>query len=131
MKCLLDTCSYYWLVDDQKQLSPAARKEIGDTTNSLHVSAITLTELHRLIRKGKISIRAPNGLDEWFHKGLAHHQIVCEPITLEIAQRAETLPVIHNDPADRWIIATAQTLGAKILSPDTVMAKYPNTDVVW
>jgi PIN domain nuclease of toxin-antitoxin system len=47
MKCLLDTCSYYWLVDDQKQLSPAALKEIGDTTNSLHVSAITLTELHR------------------------------------------------------------------------------------
>jgi PIN domain nuclease of toxin-antitoxin system len=131
MKYVLDTCSYYWLVDDQTQLSSAALKEIGDSASSLLVSVITLTELHRLVRKARISIRAPNGLEEWFQIGLTHHQIVCEAITLEIVQRAETLPAIHNDPADRWIIATAQVLGAKILSPDREMAKYPNTDVVW
>lgn len=131
MKCLLDTCTYYWLVDNQAEISPAALKEIGDSNNSLHVSAITITELHRLVRKGKVSIHAPNGLDDWFRKGLMQHQVVCEPITLDIVHTAETLPAIHNDPADRWIIATAQVLGARILSPDTIMPKYPNLDVVW
>src|SRR6266581_599804 len=75
MKYVLDTCTYYWLVDDQKQLSSVALKEIGDSANSLHVSAVTLTELHRLIRRGKISIHAPEGLDNWFRKGLNQHLV--------------------------------------------------------
>jgi len=41
------------------------------------------------------------------------------------------LPSIHNDPADRFILATAQVIGGKILSPDTTLARYPNLDVVW
>src|SRR2546427_9271254 len=131
MKYLLDTCTFYWLVDDQKQLSPAAIKEIGDFNNSLHVSVITLTELHRLVRKGKISIHAPQRLDDWFRKGLTQHLVVAESISLEVVHLAETLPSVHNDPADRWIIATAQLLGAKILSPDTIMPKYSSVDIVW
>ena len=64
MKYVLDTCTYYWLVDDQTKLSAAARLAIGDANNSLHLSAITVSEIHRLTRKGRISIHAPNGLEE-------------------------------------------------------------------
>jgi PIN domain nuclease of toxin-antitoxin system len=131
MNYILDTCAYYWLVDEQKELSPAALSAILDSNSSLHLSAITVTEIHRLVRKGRISIHAPKGLDDWFRKGLTQHQIVCEPITLEIAHAAEMLPPIHNDPADRFVLATAQIIGAKILSPDMTLAKYPNADVVW
>lgn len=92
---------------------------------------IVLTELHRLVRKGKIRINAPSGLDEWFRKGLIQHQAHCEPITIEIAHAAETLPAIHNDPADRFILATAVVLGGKILSPDTIMRKYADVTVKW
>lgn len=70
MKYTLDTCAYYWLADDQTQLCPAALSAIVDANNSLHLSAITVTEIHRLVRKGRISIHAPNGLDDWFRKGL-------------------------------------------------------------
>lgn len=131
MKCVLDTCSYYWLVDDQAKLSAAAISAISDPNNSLHLSAISVTEIHRLVRKGKISIHAPNGLEEWFQKGLTQHGVVCEPITLGIAHAAEMLPAIHNDPADRFILATAKVLGGKILSPDTTMPKYPGIATEW
>jgi PIN domain nuclease of toxin-antitoxin system len=131
MKYVLDTCTYYWLVDDQTQLSPAAIRVISDLANTLHLSAISVSEIHRLTRRGKIFIAAPAGLDDWFRKGFAQHQVTCEPITFEIAHAAETLPSIHNDPADRFIIATASLLGAKILSPDSILPKYPGTDVVW
>jgi PIN domain nuclease of toxin-antitoxin system len=131
MKQVLDTCTFFWLVDDQTKLSEAARKAISDPANSLHVPVIVLTELHRLVRRGKIAIHAPDGLDQWFRKGLIQHQAQCEPITLEIAHAAEVLPAIHNDPADRFILATAQVLGAGILSPDTVMPKYPGIMVEW
>lgn len=131
MKYVLDTCTYYWLVDDQRPLSAAALAAISDTENSLHFSAITVTEIHRLIRKGKISIHAPGGLDDWLRKGLAQHRVVCEPITLEIAHTAELLPPIHNDPADRFILATARVLGARVLSPDIILPRYPGVDVIW
>jgi len=131
MKFVLDTCTYLWLVDDQTRLSARALAVIGDAGNSLHLSAITITEVHRLVRAGRVSIRAPGGLDDWFHKGLAQHQVLCEPITLAIAHAAETLPPIHNDPADRFILATAQVLNGTVLSPDTIMSKYPDITTEW
>lgn len=82
MKYVLDTCTFFWLVDDQSELSAVARIVLADVNHSLHVPVIVLTELHRLVRKGKIAIRAPDGLDQWFRKGLLQHQAQCEPITL-------------------------------------------------
>jgi len=50
---------------------------------------------------------------------------------LEIAHAAEMLPAIHSDPADRFILATAQILKARVLSPDTIMPQYPGIIVQW
>ncbi|HZM06024.1 MAG TPA: type II toxin-antitoxin system VapC family toxin [Candidatus Saccharimonadales bacterium] len=124
MKYVLDTCTFFWLVDDQSKLSGLARNVLANPQNSLHVPVIVLTELHHLVRRDKIAIHAPEGLDVWFRKGLNQHQAQCEPITLEIAHSAEVLPPIHGDPADRFILATAEVIGARILSPDTLMPKY-------
>ena len=131
MKYVLDTCTFFWLVDDQSKLSALARTVLADAGQSLHVPVIVLIELHRLVRKGKIAIHAPDGLAHWFRKGLIQHQAQCEPITLEIAHAAEVLPPIHNDPADRFILATAQIMEARILSPDTIMPKYSGLIVEW
>ena len=131
MKYVLDTCTYYWLVDDQTKLSAPALSAIGNPDNSLHLSVITVTEIHRLVRKGKISINAPNGLDDWFQKGLAQHSVICEPITLAIAHTAEMLPAIHNDPADRFILATAKILSGNVLSPDAIMPQYSGITTEW
>ena len=70
-------------------------------------------------------------LADWFKKGLVQHLVVCESITLAMAHAAEMLPPIHNDPADRFILATAQVLGGRVLSPDITMPKYPGITVEW
>ncbi len=131
MRYVLDTCTYYWLVDDQTRLSAAALSALADPGNSLHLSVITVAEIHRLLRKGKISIHAPSGMKDWFQKGLTQHRIICEPITLDIAHAAELLPGIHNDPADRFILATAEVVAGRVLSPDTLMPKYPGIITEW
>jgi PIN domain nuclease of toxin-antitoxin system len=77
------------------------------------------------------SIHAPNGLEDWFEKGLTQHRVVCEPITLTISHAAEMLPAIHNDPADRFILATAKVLGGRILSPDAILPKYSDIATEW
>jgi PIN domain nuclease of toxin-antitoxin system len=128
---VLDTCTFLWLATDQSKLSTLARQAIADANNTLDISAITVTETHRLVRKGKIALQANVSLDVWFRAALAQHQVRCEPITLEIAHAAEILPAIHHDPADRFILATAQVFGGRILSPDGIMPQYPGLAVEW
>jgi len=112
-------------------LSSLAAAVIADGANPLHVSVISLTETHRLLRRGKIALQSGLSLDVWFQAEALQHQVQCEPITLEIAHVAEMLPPVHNDPADRFILATARVLGAAVLSPDTVMPQYPGIHVEW
>lgn len=131
MLYVLDTCTFLWLAADQSRLSPAAKQAIADTRNTLYISAITVTETHRLVRKGKIALQANVSLDAWFRAALVQHQVRCEPITMEIAHAAEVLPAIHHDPADRFILATAQVCGGRILSPDGIMPRYPGLAVEW
>jgi PIN domain nuclease of toxin-antitoxin system len=131
MQYVLDTCTFLWLGTDQSKLSAPAQQVIAAPNHSFYISAITVTETHRLVRKGKIALQPNVSLEVWFRAALAQHQVRCEPITLEIAHTAEILPTIHNDPADRFILATAQVLGARILSPDAIMPRYPGFTIEW
>lgn len=57
MRYVLDTGVFLWLATEQSRLSVSAQAALGDTGNTLHVSAITITETHRLIRTGKILLQ--------------------------------------------------------------------------
>ncbi len=131
MLYVLDTCTFLWLAADQSKLSTKAKLAITDPSHTLLISAITVSETHRLVRKGKIALRTNVSLDAWFRAALEQHQVRCEPITLEIAHAAEVLPAIHHDPADRFILATAQVCGGRILSPDSILPRYPGLAVEW
>lgn len=71
------------------------------------------------------------GLLRWFELAVAQHRLVCVPITPAIAHAAELLPPIHEDPAGRLIIATAQQLGADIVTPDNLIAQHPGARTLW
>src|SRR5688572_15337412 len=131
MRLLLDTCTFLWLATDQTRVSSAALAAIKDANNALFLSVISVIETHRLLRKGKLSLQGGLSLDGWFRSELLQHRVQIEPITLEIAHVAETLPAIHNDPADRLIVATAHVLGATVLTPDATISTYPNIAVLW
>ena len=52
------------------------------------------------------------------------------PIWLEHVLAVAGLPAIHSDPFDRLLIAQATVEGARVLSADPVIARYP-VPVVW
>ena len=131
MKLLLDTCSFLWLASGSPELSAAARQAIAVGSNSLHLSAISITEVHRLVRARRIQIQAPKGLETWLRTALQHHGIQVEPIGFDIAHQAEMLPPLHADPADRFIIATALVGGHTLVTPDKMIAQYLAIQVLW
>ena len=52
--------------------------------------------------------------------------------TVETAVRATRLPgPLHNDPADRMIISTAQILGASLVTRDERLWNYAHVETVW
>ena len=132
MPLVLDTCTLVWLAtDDSSLLSAAAQRALSQLDNTRLVSVISLVEIHRLIRKQAIRLSMPDDVRAWFEAHCAHHRISILSITSEIADRAELLPLIHKDPADRFIIATAQVLGASIITPDALIPRYPGVQVIW
>jgi len=54
------------------------------------------------------------------------------PIDNHIALKSVQLPApLHQDPADRIVIATALTLGATLLTKDKKILTYPHVKTMW
>lgn len=126
---LLDTHVLLWLAADQKQLSEKAKEVIASNADNLYVSSISAFEISLKHKKGHLQLPQPPGT--WFKKALKLHGIEEVYINSDILVKACMLPSIHNDPADRIIIATAQIHNAKILSKDKLISQYPDAITLW
>jgi len=61
----------------------------------------------------------------WFQRFLAYPGVRLTPLTPEIAIESSLLPgPLHNDPADRLLIATARALGVPIVTRDHRILNY-------
>ncbi len=126
---LLDTCVLLWLATDHSKLSKNAIKLISKNAGRLFISSFTSFEI--AIKHNKKKLILPLSPKSWMPEILNHHGIVEIPVDSEIAVFSVNLPYIHNDPADRIIIATSIVKKIDILSPDSLIKKYPNVTVRW
>lgn len=117
---ILDTCGLLWLVEGTT-LSSSALKKINEAP-IVYVSAITAFEIALKYRKGKL--RLPAEPNDWFKRVLIHHNLEMIDISLEIALKSTTLPQIHKDPADRFIIATALLYKLPVVTKDKMFSEY-------
>ena len=119
---ILDTHIWLWWVDSIRgKLSESIQEQI-ETVETVAVSAISCFEIEWLVRHGRVEINVP--LDEWFALALAEANVICLPVTGEIARLAAALPEHHKDPQDRIIIATAILHRANIISADRNFHEY-------
>ena len=119
---LLDTHIWLWWVDSIRgKLSQNIQEEI-ETAETVVVSDISCFEIEWLVRHGRVEMNVP--LDEWFALALAEANIICLPVTGEIARLAAALAEHHKDPQDRIIIATAILHKASVISADRNFPKY-------
>jgi PIN domain nuclease of toxin-antitoxin system len=126
---LLDTCALLWLASDQKKLSLRAKKEIEKNAQALFVSSITAFEIAIKSRNRKLELPLP-ALD-WFSEALVFHGIHEIPLTSSIAISSVQLPLLHNDPCDRIIIATSILNTMKIVTSDKLITIYDEANVIW
>jgi PIN domain nuclease of toxin-antitoxin system len=108
---LLDTHALVWLVMDSPKLGKLARRRAA---RGSHVSAITFWELEMLAEAGRIRL----GMSVSEARGIVLRANVEEvPIDGVVAMTAARLGM-HGDPGDRFIVATAVTHGATLMTAD-------------
>ncbi len=105
MKILLDTHIWIWYLFDNPQLSQNLSTAIANPENELWLSPITIWEVLLLGKKGKLSL--PPDPITWIHNALEVLETHEAPLNHEIAILSRQLACPHEDPADRFIAATA------------------------
>ena len=126
---ILDTCTLLWLVADQSSLSATAANLIKKNPAELFVSAISAFEIALKSRNNKLELPLP-ALD-WYQQVLIFHGIHEIPVSGEISAGSALLPVLHNDPCDRIIIASAMLNRMTIITPDQHIRAYKGLKVLW
>lgn len=121
---ILDTCAVLWLASGSKKLSRPTLKEINEAP-AVYVSAISGFEIAIKAAKGKLKL--PNPPQEWFEKVVEHHGIAILPLDLHSCITAAQLPPIHDDPCDRFIIATAKLHDLAVVTADERFEDYGMT----
>lgn len=121
VKLLLDTHVWLWYLLGSKQLTPSHRKLIDSADNELWLSPISLWEASILIEKGRVPLNESG--DKWIERALSNLDLREAALTFEIARRARKLSGLHEDPADRFIAATAAVLDLTLLTSDKKLLK--------
>ena len=114
MKLLLDTHIWLWSLAGPERLGPLTAKELKDPQNELWLSPVSVWEALLLNAKGRI--RLQKDLRSWLAHATAFMREA--PLTHEIVLAAHELRLPHRDPADRFLAATALTLGLVLVTSD-------------
>lgn len=121
MKLLLDTHLLLWAAGRSKKLPAAARKMIDNLRNELFFSAVSLWEIAIKRSLGRSDLLVDPHL---LRRGLLDNDYTELAITGDHALAVDRLPMIHNDPFDRMLVAQAMIEGFTLLTHDAAVGKY-------
>ncbi|HYM08647.1 MAG TPA: type II toxin-antitoxin system VapC family toxin [Terriglobales bacterium] len=117
MKLLLDTHIWLWSLHDPHRLGKRVQNELRDSANERWLSPISTWEALTLNAKNRI--RLPANLEEWVARATGPFREA--PLTHEIALAARQLSLPDEDPADRFLAATAQVLDLTLVTADAML----------
>jgi PIN domain nuclease of toxin-antitoxin system len=125
---LLDTHVWIWGILEPNRLSQGALFELEREEAVRWLSPISLWETHLLVEKGRIQV-APSPA-EWVSAAWA--QGVCREaaLTAEVAIASRSLALPTQDPADRFIAATALVNGFVLVTSDRTLTRVPGVEIM-
>lgn len=111
---------WVWFHLGHERLPKEVAEQIGPGTI---LSAISVWEVLLLFQKGRLEsgFSPEDTVDRW----LRNAPLRISPIDKSIAILARTLPFSHDDPADRFIAATAHCFDARLATADQRLKALP------
>lgn len=116
MKLLLDTHVILWSAAEPEKLPSKIAEELEKELNELWFSPISVWEILLLAEKGRVVIKADHekSIRKMFKK-LPFREAV---INQEVAIQSRKINLPHQDPADRFLAATAIVYDLTLVTAD-------------
>jgi PIN domain nuclease of toxin-antitoxin system len=124
LRLLLDTHIVLWRLTDSPRLPKRAVQMMDEAAASIDVSAISIWEvaIKWTRRKGNADDMPMSGTD------LLHEltEAMIEPLAIKPIHAAalDDLPLLHGDPFDRLLLATARYESMTLLTHDARLSDY-------
>ena len=116
MKLLLDTHIWLWSLLEPERLAPAVRAELQSPVNELWLSPISVWEAIVLVERGRIVVETD--ASEWIQEMVRAIPRREASLTHEVAIQSRQISLPHQDPADRFLAATALVYELTLVTAD-------------
>jgi len=123
VRCLLDTCTFLWIIAGSRELSPTAANLFVDPTHEMLLSVVSVWEISVKHSLGKLALPTP--LDRFISTQRELHGISVLPLDERAVFHLHKLPSLHRDPFDRMLICQAIEHDCVLLTPDPLIVEYP------
>jgi len=120
-KLLLDTHILLWSLLEPKRLSDKVTLELENPSNEVWISPITTWEIIILAEKGRVYLN-----DEpiaWMQNVLNSVPFKQAAVNHEVAMQSRLIKLPHQDPADRFIAASAAVYDLILVTADKYLIK--------
>lgn len=129
---LLDTHAWIWFVSNPELLSSHAIESIDVAVRekAVLISSISVWEVSLLVKRNRLTLTMD--LNDWIARSESLPFFSFIPVDNKIAHKSVLLPPpLHDDPADRIIIASAIINDAILITKDEKIQNYPNVRSLW
>jgi PIN domain nuclease of toxin-antitoxin system len=121
VKLLLDTHIWIWSLLQPERLTKAVSKALTHADSELWLSPISVWEFLLLVEKRRV--RVPVAPAAWVESALLKAPMNDASLTREVAIRSRAIRLGHQDPADRFLAATAQVYDLTLVTEDEQLLK--------
>lgn len=116
MKLLLDTHIFLWSLLDPSKLVDHVAEALENPENELWLSPISTWETFILVEKGRVSLKVEPV--DWLHSVFQKIPFHEAPLNHMVAIQSRVVTLSHQDPADRFLAATAKVYDLVLVTGD-------------
>jgi len=117
LRLLLDTHIILWSAAEPEKLPQNIAEELNNDFNELWFSPISVWEILLLAEKGRISLGSDNVKS--VRNIFRTIPLKEAPLNLEVAVQSRSVNLPHQDPADRFLAATAVVYDLTLVTADS------------
>lgn len=119
MNLLLDTHIWIWShVDPERRLSKRVARALTNPDNALWLSPLSVWEFLLLAEKGRVQPQTGLNAHDWARAALSRVPMHEAALTHEVAIQSHLVRLEHDDPADRFLAATAEVYELTLVTAD-------------
>jgi PIN domain nuclease of toxin-antitoxin system len=128
VKLLLDTHIWLWGLLEPSRIGRRTAAALDDPASELWLSPVSVWETLMLAERGRVAL-VPDA-ERWIRATLERLPFREAPLNAEVAMASRALRIPSDDPADRFLAATARVYDLTLVTADARLRRIPHVTVL-